>query len=161
MQSLLVDVAVTVRGRVSAATGCAVNKGSPIAALILHNGHTQPAQTLFYQVILRPFCPGEPSYDHPCSTQRRRLEPFAQTNPFGVNDYITRLGQEYLPLGITRHLRVDLLPALEQALASTSRSLDSDPSHWIVDDVYLGQIVFGDVVLQSDWQGFRLEAVTR
>jgi hypothetical protein len=160
MQNLFADVTVSVSGQVSTATRCAVNKGSPTAAVILHNTHTTPPQTLFYQLILRPFCADEPGIAPPnCVAQQHHLEPFARENPFGVNDYLTRLGQPYLELGVARHLRVNLLPALKQALTGVSAALDADPSHWVVDGVYLGQIIFGDVLLRSDWQAFRLEAI--
>jgi hypothetical protein len=156
----LVALKVTARVRVHMGTGgrrqdrCNLNKGNAMIALIMHDRSTRPGQVFFYQLALNSYCKGK------CSSIPKHFNFFANQNPFGVDDDLPLAGQLFLTDNDTRALEVQLLPRLKKVIAASPVPMDRDLNHWFIDGMYLGQHIYGDVAIASEWQDVQLIAVT-
>lgn len=141
---------------------CAVNQSGALTAFVLQDRAAHPTQTLFYQFSFSNQCgPGTPARVRLCEAKRPAPSWFFDKNPFGVDDSIPLIGRPLLRSGETRSYHLDLLPRLLQVIAHGPHGLDRDPGHWVITGVYIGQHIWGGVVLHSTWSDYRLVAETR
>ncbi|MHB1305311.1 MAG: hypothetical protein ACYCZB_17915 [Acidiphilium sp.] len=142
--------------------GCAINQAGVLTALVLQDRFAHPVQTLFYQFSFSNLCgPGTPARVRFCKSPPKRPGWFFRKNPFGVDDALPLVGQRLLQSGEARTIRLDLLPRLKTIIEHAPPGMDRDLSHWTVTGSYIGQHIWGDVVLQSKWSGYRLIAGTK
>jgi hypothetical protein len=162
MQHLVQQVDLQViEGLSRASKGCKVNQGNSIIGIILSNTFREPSQTIFYQLKLSTVCGTNSAVKlHACEAPNG-MHMFSPSNPFGTDDYLPLLGQPYIASGQTRFVRIDLLPRLMMVINKGPPEMDHDASHWIINSIYAGQHIWGDVRLQTTWTNFRLLAVTR
>ncbi|MGC9270369.1 hypothetical protein [Acidiphilium sp.] len=158
-QSMTVSVN---RGVATSDKHCVVNQGSALAALVLTDNARRPVQTLFYQLTLYRLCGSGPvARVRLCNATPQKVTWFFSQNPFGVADFLPLAGQKFLRAGEVRQLRINLLPRLRDVIAHAPKTMDHNLNHWKVGGVYIGQNIWGDVVLQSRWSGYRLVAITK
>lgn len=156
---VLATIASVHYGTTAFPKGCSVNQGTAVAALVLNNPSRHPAQTLFYKISLNPPCgPGPSDRVRACLAGTRAAGFYFKRNPFGVDDWLPLLGQPFLAKGERREITIDLLPRLRQLIALGPEQMDHDPAHWVVDNVYAGQHIWGDFRLESTWERFQLLA---
>ena len=160
MDKLMEYATVKVTGTVAPKPkGCHVNLGSTLMAMYLSN-HTSH-QTMSYQLKLSRICgKNERVKLNGCDDGTHREQSYySKNNPFGLDDYLPLLGQPWIRSGETRQIAVNLKPRLVKAITALP-SADTDMSHWVITGVYIGQHVWGDVALWSEWQNYRLVALT-
>ncbi|HJS84752.1 MAG TPA: hypothetical protein VJ779_04775 [Acetobacteraceae bacterium] len=160
IRSLVLTTTARVRyGMTAFPKGCPINQGAAIAAVVLNNLFKHPAQTLFYKVSLSAPCgPGPAARVRMCEAGTKAAGFYFRHNPFGVDDWLPLLGQPFLAEGERREITLDLLPRLRQLIASGPEEMDHDPAHWVIDNAYAGQHIWGDFRLASSWEGFQLSA---
>lgn len=160
LRSLVLTMVVSVRwGMTTLPKGCTVNQGAALASIVLNNLSMHPPQTLFYNVSVNPPCgPGPAARVRLCVGGTKAPIFYFKHNPFGVADQLPLLGQPYLKQGEFRTITLDLLPRLQQLIASSPEEMDHDPSHWVVDNIYAGQHIWGDFTLMSLWERFQVVA---
>jgi hypothetical protein len=141
---------------------CQANFGNTQFAVILVNKSVRPSQILFYQLLFSHIC-GEAADIklNACNLRRDKMEYYGRHNPYGVNDFLPLLGQEWLGNNTQATINADLLPRLLEAVTQGPPGMDHEPSHWTLGSVYLGQSIYGDTKLSSRWQNVSLTAVTR
>lgn len=139
---------------------CKVNFGNVVFAVILNDRETRPFQTFFYQIFFSELCgAGGPVNLQPCARPPRMFQYFV-TSPFGTDDFLPLPGGPFIPDGQKTRLRVDLLPRLVTMIRTARGGVDQALSHWTVGSVYLGQIMYGDVTMQSSWRNVSLVATS-
>lgn len=158
--SLVLVTTISVRyGMTAVPKGCIVNQGSAIVAVVLNNLTMRPPQTLFYTLGLNAPCgPGPAARVRVCEGGAKTALFYFQHNPFGVSDWLPLLGQPYFTEGQHRTIALDLLPRLKHLIAASPGEMDHDPSHWVVDNVYADQHIWGDFTLASTWERFQVLA---
>jgi hypothetical protein len=163
MASLTISAVVLARVSVpTSPKGCEVNQGAAIIAIVLRNTTVQPGQTLFYQLALNRICvPGPAEHRRRCGAGPTTFAYFWKKPPFGVDDFVSLLGVAPLVSGEQRHLAIDILPRLKTIIAAGPPGLDHDPSHWSFNGTYAGQHIWGDVMLETEWETYRLTANLR
>lgn len=160
--SLSVHVAM-VGGIAGHPKGCKVNLGSVIIGVIFRDIAVQPSQSIFYQFALGRVCGTNVKVPlKPCLPDPGQQVVYADSNPFGNDDYLPLLHEPWLSNGHARDIEVDLLPRIKEAIATRYRgNIDRDLSHWVVGEVYPGQHIWGDVSMVSTWSNFHLFAETK
>lgn len=148
-----------VPGQAETNKACLANKGGAIVSIVMADLAEQPHQTFFYQLTVSLVC-REEAGSQPCGKPHHEMTYFSKKNPFGVGDYLPLLGVPFVSGSKLTAIDVDLLPRLKMAIAAGPPSLDHDLSHWRVGGVYAGQLIWGDVTLQTGWRNYRLIAVT-
>lgn len=163
MTALVLRAEVGAEGGVSRhPKGCEVSQGSAIVSLVLRNTAVRPAQTLFYQLALNQICGPELAQRwRACTRGMQNFTYFSRKPPFGADDSISLLGIPLLTTGTPRHIIVDLRQRLARIIAAGPPALDKDLSHWEFGSTYIGQHIWGDVRLSTQWRSFRLTAQTR
>ena len=129
--------------------------------MALYISNTVSNQTMSYQLKISRVC-GQSNTVHlnPCGNGPTKQEFYFGKNPFGVDDVLPLNGQPWVTNGQPRKIAVDILPRLLEAIRSAPASMDHDLSHWFVNSIYIGQHIWGDIDLTTEWQDFRLVAVT-
>ena len=140
---------------------CQANFGNLVFAVILNDHAVHPAQVFFCQLFLSRLCGADPSLKLRSCAQPKSMFQYFVKNPFGTDDDLPLAGQPWLLQGQPTRVQLDLLPRLIGAIRSGRGGMDQNLSDWTVGSVYLGQIMYGDVTLQSTWRDVRLVAWTR
>jgi len=148
-----------VPGDAKVSKGCSANKGSAIISIVMADLAVQPHQTFFYQMAVGLVCREEQG-SQPCGKPHNEITYFSKKNPFGVGDYLPLLGVPFISGSKLTDIDVNLLPRLKMAIGEGPPALDHDLSHWRIGGVYAGQLVWGDVTLQTGWQDYQLIAIT-
>lgn len=125
----------------------------PVLGAVISNKASK--QTFFYQVALgdtrdNTTCRGKELRNH---CDKVAMSWYFNSNPFGANDSPVTLGYPCLGLGQDSrgarnrvvHYKLNVLPRYLQAFAEAPATMDTDPSHWQLDSVYLGLGLQGDV----------------
>jgi len=159
LSSLRVMADLQVRFGKATKNDCKVSKGGAVVAIILTNTFTKPNQTMFYQLSLSDYCRTDIAQNS-CRAPADRIVPFWIKNPFGVNDRLALFDTAFRNEE-TRSLDIDILPRLRQAVEAPLPQRDTNPQHWFVTGAYAGQILWGNVVLKTDWKNYRLVAIPR
>jgi hypothetical protein len=153
------DVQMT-QGLATPGKHCQTNFGNAVVAVILNDRATHPAQVFFYQLFVSRFCGVIASIKLPsCGLETKMLQ-FFKKNPFGTDDYAPLAGAAWLAPGRKTKIQIDLRPRLISAIETAQGGVDQNLSHWRVGSMYLGQIIYGDVTLQSTWRNVTLTAQT-
>lgn len=112
-------------------------------------------QTFFYQVAL-----GDTRDNTTCVGKELRnqcdqvpMSWYFDSNPFGANDSPLTLGAPCLGMGNDArgirdravHYELDVLPRYFQAFSEAPATMDTDPSHWRFESMYLGLGLQGNV----------------
>jgi hypothetical protein len=139
---------------------CRVNFGNTVFAVILNDRSAHPSQVFFYQLFLSRFCGSDASVKLPACTPPKNMYQFFVKTPFGTDDYLPLAGKPWLLQRQSTEIQVDLLPRLISAIRTGRGGIDQNLSHWTVGSVYLGQIMYGDITLQSTWRDVSLVAQT-
>lgn len=123
----------------AATCSSALTKGSMLFAVSLSS---TGGQTLFYQLIIRTF--NQPSFVPAW---------FANSNPFGYNDSMENYGglRKGIPYFVATTFLQDLLPRLTAVITSASNGLDTTVADWKVASIYIGNLAYGNVTVESDW----------
>ncbi len=161
--SLIETAAIAPRfARIEQDKGCATNKANDMIALILYDKAVRPAQTFFYQLALNRFC-GRASVarTRECAGPPPSYNFFSNRSPFGADDFLPLVGAPFIRSGEQQSFRVDVLPRLKQIINAGPPNMDHDVSHWVVDGLYAGQHIYGDVVLSTEWRDFQITATTQ
>ncbi len=132
---------------------CSLNFAGYLSAIILTN--PTAGQTLFYQIYLRdsrgttPNMAWCPDYEH------------AANGAFCVDDAITVLGGTRVQAnGVRVNNTLNVLPRIKTILATAHKKsnanvvLDRDPAHWMIQNVYIGQLLQGGMVPTSRWYNY-------
>lgn len=162
MSHLIARATITFRhGDAVPAKGCAVSQGSPLISVIVNNLIAH--QTLFYQLALSTVCGPQPApRAQMCNHWRTQPESsfFFTINPFGVDDALPLLGQSWFSNNETRPLNVDVLPRILLFIATGPEPMDHNPKHWVLDNYYNGQHIWGDITMTTIWRDVRLTVIT-
>ena len=151
---------VMTEGLAASRKQCRANFGNVVFAVILNDRETRPFQTFFYQIFLSKLCgAGGPVNLQSCARPPRMFQYFA-TNPFGTDDFLPLAGAPFIPDGQPLRVHVDLLPRLVAMIRTARGGVDQTLSRWTVGSVYLGQIMYGDVTMQSNWRNVSLVATS-
>ncbi|HEX3863046.1 MAG TPA: hypothetical protein VHY35_15275 [Stellaceae bacterium] len=154
-----VDMTVTEGERLSGdVQSCDLNMGSALTSVILKDMAAK--QTIFYQLKLNIVCFADTAaYIAKCRRKPARMAVFWGKPPrFGVDDFLPLLGEPFLQTGEARHSNVDLLPRL-LTFVRLIPAIDQDLSHWTLSGIYIGQHIWGKVLLSTEWRAFNLTAV--
>lgn len=135
---------------------CRVNSGSVVFAVILVDRSVHPSQVFFYQLLLSRLCGSDASLKLLSCAPPKSMYQYFVKGPFGTDDYLPLSGKPWLLQGQATKLYVDLLPRLVSAIRTGRGGIDQNLSHWTVGSVYLAQIMYGDVTLQSTWRNICL-----
>lgn len=155
------DVGLTF-GRGTGWKSCKVNEGNADFAVVLTDPHRKPTQTLFYQIGLNNPCGlGSPARVHVCAAGTRAAYYFFKKNPFGVQDRLPLLGVPFIVSGSRRAIRLNLIDRLRQLIKAGPVGMDRDPAHWLLDGVYMGDGIWGNYRLTSDWYSINLLVTLR
>lgn len=138
---------------------CAVNKGGAIISVIMSDDTVQPRQIFFYQLAVSTVCRQEGN-GQPCNTNHTDFTYYSNKEPYGADDYLPLLGRAMISGTDLSTLNVNLLPRLIRVIQKGPPSLDKNLSHWVVNSVYAGQHIWGDLTLTTGWQNYRLIAET-
>lgn len=137
--------------------GCPVDQGSALLGVILTNFTKSHAQTMFYQLNFDQLCGIQPqARDKLCHAVHDKPLYFFRTNPFGVADFLPLLGMSFVHSQEQRQLDLDILPRLRIIVQNGPVGMDRDLSHWTVTGLYVGQAIWGDVTLASQWRNIHL-----
>jgi hypothetical protein len=132
---------------------CALNFAGYVSAIILTN--PTAGQTLFYQIYLRdsrgttPNMAWCPDYEN------------SANGAFCVDDAVTVLGgTRVLANSVRVNNTLNVLPRIKTILASAHKKananvvLDRDPAHWMIQNVYIGQLIQGGMIPTSRWYNY-------
>ena len=150
-------------GRSAKDNGCGVNQAAALIGIVLGTGSSaQSPQTMFYQMSFSRFCgPAPAARAKICGAPPTQQTVYFPNNPFGVDDYLPLADEPYVHNGEARKLTVDLLPRLIKSIQAGPPGVDQDISHWHVAAMYLGQIIWGSVSMQTSWKNFDLTATSK
>jgi hypothetical protein len=151
---------VMTQGLATSRKQCKANFGNMVVAVILNDRSTHPAQVFFYQFFFSRLCGSNPSVKLTSCRPPKNMFQFFLKNPFGTDDYSPLAGMPWLVQGQPTKIQINLLPRIVNALKTAHGGLDQNLSHWTVGSMYLGQIIYGDVTLQSTWRDVSLIAKT-
>ena len=162
MEQLIESANLKVTGKIATKPkGCKVNMGASLMALYLSNPIAH--QTLCYQLKTTKVCGHNSTVTlKPCNDPGQDKQGyFSRKSPYGVDDFLPLItGLAWQKNNETRHIRIDIKPRIDEALRNAPGA-DNDLSHWKVTGVYIGQHIWGDVELWSEWSGYRLVAVMK
>jgi len=152
-------VSVVAASQPTSGVECGVNQSQVIASLILSAG----SQTIFYQLELGLACyPGTEPLG--CYSSGVLGEYFCQgSNPYCIADPITSYGYSLLNPGDSITMDgINLAPRLKALIrgGSPDKLMDTDPAHWQITDMYIGQSAWGQANLVTKWSGEFLVQLT-
>lgn len=158
LRYLIVSATVRVSyGMTAHPKGCNINQGVAGVGLVFNNLTRHPPQTLFYQLGFNEYCGlGPAEYVRSCVRASRRPGYFFKHNPFGVDDRLPLAGEPLLRNGERRQIAVNVLPRIEALIAAAPKEMDHEPSHWVLDNLYAGQGLWGDFRLSSQWDSLQV-----
>lgn len=132
---------------------CPLNYVAYDSALILTNSSAN--QVIFYQINLRSSHNAYPNMWW-CPDYEKSGD-----GQFCLDDDVRILGGTAVPANNTRvNNTINVLPRLKQIIATnhaksvTGVKLDPDPSHWVIQNAYLGQILQGGMIPTSRWYNY-------
>ncbi len=158
LRKLIVKAHVAIRYGVTAhPKGCEVSQGNSGIALVLNDFAVEPPQTFFYQLGFNQPCGlGSAKHVHECLGGLNGPGFFFKHNPFGVDDRLPLLGQAFIRNGEARSVTFELLPRLRELIASAPAEMDHHPSHWVVSNTTIGQAIWGDFRLATQWDSVEI-----
>jgi len=136
---------------------CTITQGSNLIALVLKNIVTN--DVLFYKIQLfnlnnRNLTPKPYWYWAKGEGEKTIKE---KIKVYGYSDILPTYGMDYLKIGETKQIELDVLPRLKQVLNDPRAiGLDRTSSNWIISSAYYGQNIWGGVKLISKWKNFSL-----
>ncbi len=158
----------------AAASRCSANQSSLLWSVILKNTAVTPSQILYYQIGLTGlFCaPGtDPSIYRNCLAYKPVPQFYlaeALLNSqgqiahyqYGLEEPITVLNLSLQkPSSTPTIYNFNLLPRLTTIIKAGSPAvagvapMDTDPTHWRISSIYFGSHIWGDIGLESYWNG--------
>ncbi len=150
---------------------CKVNQRGADIALVLNNygDATHPSQTLFYQIGLYSTRCTSGNTNAVCNAQnatstvsyfwangsgsqasKDSTGKITHQN-FGYNDDVAVFGVSDIRPSQFKAFSVDVLPHLKDILAKNINGLDPDPTHWYVNAMYQGTMIWGGVGISTRW----------
>ncbi len=162
------QVTMTQLSRPDATSSCTANHASINYGVTLTDNAVTPVQMFWYAIKLGSVCEpataaaDDPQYLNCMSSLRNPVSveywtgaepPSAHVTGSIINFAVSDLSGPILSAPGTLNLSVDLLPRISGYITAGQYGIDTDLSHWKIDGVNMGQELWGDVLLETTWQG--------
>jgi hypothetical protein len=153
-------VTVVAASRSTSSVECGVNQSDALVSLVL--GSTT-GQTIFYQLGLSSKCYPGTDAGAGCITGNPGEYFCGVSNPYCIGDPITSYGHSYLNPGDSITMNgINIAPRLKALISggSPDGKMDTNPAHWQITAMYVGQSAWGQANLETSWSGEFLVQLT-
>jgi hypothetical protein len=138
--------------------GCPVSQNIQMTAIQLSNNVTN--QAFFYQLTLGQERNGVHGWGQPSYWWAAGVRQSTGVIRYGLADRVdTTYGQPVTQIGGTTTYDLDMYARLVAVIRSGAYGIDTDISHWKVNNVYFGSAVWGHISVTSEWKDYSISAV--
>jgi hypothetical protein len=158
MNSLTFEADISIiEGNTKTHKGCKVSQGGALLGIVLSDFVANRPQTMFYQLAFDRLCGVQPAArEAMCLSVPSSPEVFSRVPPYGTSDFAPLLGIPLMHSGDSREVNVDILPRLKLVIETGPPGIDHNISHWVIGGLYVGQNIWGDVTMKSNWKNIHL-----
>jgi hypothetical protein len=136
--------------------GCPVTQYNNLLALQLINGTSH--QVFYYQLILSTQRNGQ-TLTHQQPYWWWPGTPGNGLTRFGLDDRIdSTFGKPTATVGVATTYSLDVYPRLKEIITSGSYGMDTDLSHWRINNLYIGSGAWGHITATTEWSNYSLTA---